>query len=85
MLRLGIVRLPWRPASLVGGHVGFLRDGENGYVARSRIPKRVAKDLERILYYDHLADAGKQAAETLRQLFDLERMGDQFDALLLNV
>lgn len=72
-------------ATLAGGHDEFMKDGENSFVARSRNPARVAKDLERILQHEQLVETGREGNRIAEQLFGLQRMGDQLEALLEQV
>ena len=71
--------------TLAGGHGEFIRDGENAYVASSRNPKLVARDLARIANdreRDRIARAGQ---DTVVKLFTTETMGDQLETLLHRV
>ena len=68
--------------TLVGGHGEFIHGGENAFVAGTRSPSAVARDLSGIMSNPALADVGRAGRETVRSMFSMTAMGDQLEELL---
>ncbi|MEM7635591.1 MAG: glycosyltransferase family 4 protein [Pseudomonadota bacterium] len=71
--------------TLVGGHGEFIRNGVNAYVASSRNPKAVARDLVAIINDKDRARIARAGQETVEKLFTTVSMGDQLETLLHRV
>ena len=71
--------------TLAGGHGEFIRHGENAYVASSRNPKAVARDLRAIINDNDRARIAQAGRETVAKLFSTVSMGNQLEALLHSV
>ncbi len=71
--------------TLVGGHGEFIRDGINAYVARTRNPIAVARDLEKIINDPQRQQVALNGQRTVAELFSIQAMGDALEALFFNV
>ncbi|MGB7204430.1 MAG: glycosyltransferase family 4 protein [Anderseniella sp.] len=71
-------------STLVGGHGEFMRHGENAYVAKSRKPELVARDIAAIMQDEKRAEIGRAGQKTVKATFTLEAMGDKLEKVLLN-
>ncbi len=71
--------------TLAGGHGEFIQDGVNAYVATSRNPKLVARDLARIATDRNREHVARSGQDTVLKLFTTETMGNQLETLLHRV
>lgn len=71
--------------TLAGGHGEFIRHGENAYVASSRNPKVVARELMAIINDQDRTRIALAGQETVTKLFSTVSMGNQLEALLHSV
>ncbi len=71
--------------TLVGGHGEFIRDGINGYAARTRSPRAVACDLEKIINDPQRQQVALSGQRTVNEMFTTQAMGDALETLFFNV
>jgi glycosyltransferase involved in cell wall biosynthesis len=71
--------------TLVGGHGEVISDRENGYVCKSRSPRRIARDLVSIIDDPNRCNIGRAGLETAQSKFTLDRMGRELEAYLLDM
>lgn len=71
--------------TLAGGHGEFIRHGENAYVASSRNPRLVARDLVKIINDQERSRIAQAGRNTVERLFTMDSMGNQLEALLHRV
>lgn len=69
-------------ATLVGGHGEFLEHGINAYIAHSRTPSQVARDLAGIMSDHNIAAVGAAGRDTVRDRFSMAVMGDRLEEVL---
>jgi glycosyltransferase involved in cell wall biosynthesis len=68
--------------TLVGGHGEFIQDKVNAYVAKSRSPKSVARDIDAIMNDADRVQIGLRGQQTAREKFASLAMGDALERLL---
>jgi glycosyltransferase involved in cell wall biosynthesis len=72
-------------ATPVSGVPDVVREGETGFLMRSRDPDAIAREVERILDGDDLSDVSENCRDLIEAEFSFDAACDRYEAILRRV